>query len=581
MREEEANRRKSHQTSRETSTPTRPSRQKMLPRVRVLILKAHSLLAHRVRVRTLTVPLYAPLALSATLLLSVILTLVIRANRVDESKLRSHHIYPGYHDDVFHEGCVAPQWDQPRANASFVVLARNQELEDVVRSVKSLERHFNQWYGYPWVFLNDEDFSEEFKHSVKKHTSGSIEFGVIPRELWDFPTETKQKFTFSEGINIQGDQGVMYGAMESYHKMCRFYSGGFYKHPLVRQYEWYWRVEPDVDFFCDIPYDPFMEMKTQGKKYGFVIMIRELVETVPNLFRVTRAWLKKNEFEPRSAWKLFTWNYKKQVSLKDEKRFEDFYRNIKDYGSMESRVREVVLLDDILSKLKQTKEPLMSDDSIPEDQIEQLVAFASDRHRLPTLQGEQVDDEEYNLLHFWSNFEIARVDLWDNPVYESYFQYLEESGGFYKERWGDAPVHSLAVGFLLNLNQLHYFRDIGYQHTTIRHCPANHRNQEPYTPADSFLASENYDRKLDNYWKKTDAIKDYGVGCRCRCPKGGNDVEDSPEDFYNDWFQMIRKDWVPDANVDVKSFEREVRQELRKEGKLIEKTSFNKEQKLE
>jgi mannosyltransferase len=500
---------------------------------------------------------------------------------VDESKLRSHHIYPGFHDDVFHEGCVAPQWDQPRANASFVVLARNQELEDVVRSVKSLERHFNQWYGYPWVFLNDEDFSEEFKQSVKKHTSGSIQFGVIPRELWDFPTETKQKFTFSEGINMQGDQGVMYGAMESYHKMCRFYSGVFYKHPLVRQYEWYWRVEPDVEFFCDIPYDPFMEMKTQGKKYGFVIMIRELVETVPNLFRITRAWLKKNEIEPRSAWKLFTWNYKKQVSLKDEKRFEDFYRNVKDYGSMESRVREVVLLDDILSKLKQTKEPLMSDDSIPEDQIEQLVAFASDRHRLPTLQGEQVDDEEYNLLHFWSNFEIARVDLWDNPVYESYFQYLEESGGFYKERWGDAPVHSLAVGFLLNLNELHYFRDIGYQHTTIRHCPANHPNQEPYTPADSFLASENYDKKLDNYWKKTDPIKDYGVGCRCRCPTGGNDVEDSPEDFYNDWFQMIRKDWMPDANVDVKSFERQVRQELRKEGKLMEKTSFNKEQKLE
>lgn len=29
----------------------------------------------------------------------------------------------------------------------------------------------------------------------------------------------------------------------SYRNMCRFNSGFFFKHPLMEQYQWYWRVE--------------------------------------------------------------------------------------------------------------------------------------------------------------------------------------------------------------------------------------------------------------------------------------------------------------------------------------------------
>lgn len=26
----------------------------------------------------------------------------------------------------------------------------------------------------------------------------------------------------------------------------------FYKHELLAKYEWYWRLEPDIKYFCDI-----------------------------------------------------------------------------------------------------------------------------------------------------------------------------------------------------------------------------------------------------------------------------------------------------------------------------------------
>lgn len=46
----------------------------------------------------------------------------------------------------------------------------------------------------------------------------------------------------------------------------------------------------------------------------------------------------------------------------------------------------------------------------------------------------------YNLCHFWSNFEIADMNLWRNPVYQKYFDYLDSTGNFYYERWGDVSI---------------------------------------------------------------------------------------------------------------------------------------------
>ena len=46
------------------------------------------------------------------------------------------------------------------------MLARNREVNDVAASMKQLEDRFNNRYGYPWVFLNDEPFDEEFIRSA-------------------------------------------------------------------------------------------------------------------------------------------------------------------------------------------------------------------------------------------------------------------------------------------------------------------------------------------------------------------------------------------------------------------------------
>lgn len=51
----------------------------------------------------------------------------------------------------------------PKANATLLILARNSDLDGIVKSILSIEERFNALYGYPYVFLNEEPFTDEFK----------------------------------------------------------------------------------------------------------------------------------------------------------------------------------------------------------------------------------------------------------------------------------------------------------------------------------------------------------------------------------------------------------------------------------
>jgi alpha 1,2-mannosyltransferase len=61
---------------------------------------------------------------------------------------------------------IVQQPPERRANATFVFLARNSDLEGVVESIRQMEDRFNHKYKYPWVLLNEEPFTEAFKMSV-------------------------------------------------------------------------------------------------------------------------------------------------------------------------------------------------------------------------------------------------------------------------------------------------------------------------------------------------------------------------------------------------------------------------------
>jgi alpha 1,2-mannosyltransferase len=67
-----------------------------------------------------------------------------------------------------------------KTKASFVTLVRNHELWDLLSSIRQIEDRFNRHYHYPWTFLNDVPFTDEFVDTVTKMVSGQVKFGWTP-----------------------------------------------------------------------------------------------------------------------------------------------------------------------------------------------------------------------------------------------------------------------------------------------------------------------------------------------------------------------------------------------------------------
>ncbi|ORZ03749.1 nucleotide-diphospho-sugar transferase [Syncephalastrum racemosum] len=285
----------------------------------------------------------------------------------------------------------------PRVKAGFIVLVRNSELFGMLQSMRDLENHFNKKFTYPWIFLNNEPFTEEFKVLTTQATSGKTYYGYVDESMWSYPSWINETFAAERREEMAG---VPYGTSESYRHMCRFQSGFFYRHPLVQElgWEYYWRVEPDVRYYCELDYDPFLYMKENKKQYGFTISFKEHAGTIGTLWHTVREFVKQTRLSGK-----------------------DYFNNLAD---------------------------------------ESLYRFITDEK-----------GDRYNQCHFWTNFEIARLDLWQSEPYSMFFEFLDRSGGFFYERWGDAPVHSIFASLFLRKDEVHYFHDIGYKHSIYQHCP--------------------------------------------------------------------------------------------------------------
>lgn len=277
-----------------------------------------------------------------------------------------------------------------KVKGCFVTLARNNDLWGLVDSIRSVQDRFNNKFNYDWIFLNDEEFTDEFKKVTTSLITGQTKYGKIPAEHWQFP-ESLDLDKAAKAREELASKGVIYADSVSYRHMCRFESGFFYKHPLLDDYDWYWRVEPDIKFFCDINYDLFKYMEENQKTYGFAISIHEFEATIPTLWAHTKKFLAENP----------------QYVAKNN--LLDFISN--DKGST------------------------------------------------------------YNLCHFWSNFEIVNLKFFRSKAYEDYFQYLDKTNNFFYERWGDAPIHSIAAALFLDKSEIHMFNDIGYSHSVYQNCP--------------------------------------------------------------------------------------------------------------
>lgn len=281
-----------------------------------------------------------------------------------------------------------------KQSAVIFILCRNSELDSMVKTLLNFEDKINRKLKYPYLFLNNEDFTEAFKTAIRSVVKTDVEFGKLDKEDWDPPSNININEMKPYWEKMVAEK-VPYADSVSYHNMCRFYSRSFFDHPLSLKYKYYWRLEPGVEFHCDIEEDPFDALEKGGQVYGFAITLNEFMQTIPTL--------------------------------------------------------EITI-----------------DRAIAQGRLPR--AITADRMEF------MFTGNKYNGCHFWSNFEIANFQLFRTDLYRAFINELEKSGGFYKERWGDAPVHSIFLAKYYEKSKIHFFKDIGYTHNPFTHCPKKCKN---------------------------------------------------------------------------------------------------------
>ncbi|SGZ30941.1 BQ5605_C046g12276 [Microbotryum silenes-dioicae] len=325
-------------------------------------------------------------------------------------------------------GCQNPEIvvTEPRENAAITLLVREQDLAELLPTLRNFEKRFNRQFRYAYVFLTapvDPPFSTMFQEQVVASLpeGAVVEWATVEPRYWRIP-ETMDVANVRSGFEQQQKDGVQYAGREGYHHMCRYFSGLWVRTAALQKYDWYWRLEPGVRFYCTISYDPFRFMALNHKIYGFVITIVENMNTIPTLFDSILELVQKHGLVPGSR----LWQF-------------------------------------LLKK---------------------------------------GDPGAYSGCHFWTNFEIGDLRFFRSEPYQTVFNELDQAGGFFSERWGDAPVRSLALGLLSDVDRIHYFEDFAYQHDWFMHCP-----------------------------------QEKGLGCDCQCPVYSKDPLPKNEltDVDHDW----------------------------------------------
>jgi mannosyltransferase len=144
-------------------------------------------------------------------------------------------------------------------------------------------------------------------------------------------------------------------------------------------------------------------MENNNKTYGFTIAIKELKETVPNIFRYATAFKRANNITSTGLWRMF---------LDKEK----------------PRDRE-----EIEKEARRKK----AEKKLPE---EILQTTPGGKGALADVDPYAMEGEKYNMCHFWSNFEIANLDWFRGREYNEFFDAMDRSGGFWMERVRSLPL---------------------------------------------------------------------------------------------------------------------------------------------
>ena len=172
--------------------------------------------------------------------------------------------------------------DKPKAVIYYLIQARR--LQQMKKSLESLDEYFNKHFQYPVVIFHEEDLIP-FKEHLRNFTSSDIYFQQVNFSIPSFLTEPVI-------FDIPCISAI------GYRHMCRFNAKLVYEQPIMQGLEYYWRLDDDSFILRPVKFDPFVFMKRRGLVYGYQWIHFDNSDCVQGLWEATERYIRDNNIKP-------------------------------------------------------------------------------------------------------------------------------------------------------------------------------------------------------------------------------------------------------------------------------------------
>lgn len=271
-----------------------------------------------------------------------------------------------------------------RPLAAIVYLTQNTPLRRryLQTSLYFLFRSFNERCHYPVLIFHEGDFTSEAIEEIRAATPRGLGSLIQFREVR--PADFVPPAWATSSVVDANRTIVPDSGGLGYRSMCRWWIRSLPRY--VEPYDYYMRLDDDSIIEETLAFDPFCQAIDHGVDYASNLVHME---------------------HPLNALGL------RSLSL------------------------ELLGGTDRLRSLFISCKP---------DRVVEHSKFASFLRHLPDELCRHIDPEElWSPIVYYSNFHIARSDLWDRPAIRDFLTAVDETGGIYRLRWGDAPLQTIAV----------------------------------------------------------------------------------------------------------------------------------------
>lgn len=294
-----------------------------------------------------------------------------------------------------------------KPRACMMAIVTPEELEPLLLTIRSVQSKFNLPFQYPWVLISQETLSEEFKTMITNElalTGTEVHFSEIPTEQWSYPSWIDQDNVAKNKLQLLG---VPNGDSQEFRHRSRYLSGLVWKNPVLRDFDWAFRVEPGMEIFCELDFDIFRWMQDEGYAIGFSLSTKEPEKTVKSLLPTVKTIRHKHPY----------------IVVPDN--FAEF---------VEEEVHE-------------KKEGEDKEGQVPEKKT------------------------KYNQCTMSTSFMISNINFFRSPQFKEFFEEIDANGGIYNERWSDSSVITMASTNLLPRDRITFLNALGYKWGTYENCP--------------------------------------------------------------------------------------------------------------